>query len=125
MRSSHCAEEALVAVGVLDAHGAPRLGDVAGDPLAQRQLDGVRLLADHDAREQPPPLLVEQVEGGPVRLEQLGDLVEDELEELIEIEGAPQRQPDVAQRLDRLLGARERDLELADAQPRAAAGDPL
>src|SRR5690606_30208140 len=80
---------------------------------ADLELDRPRLVPDDDPRQELLPRLVEQVERRPIGLEQLRDLLEDQLEELIEIQRAPQRQPDVLERLRRPLGPREALLELA------------
>jgi hypothetical protein len=86
--------------------------DVARDAGADGQLDALGLVADDDAREQALSLLVEQVERGPVGLEKLRDLAENELEQLVEIERRSEREAHVAERAHRPLRPDELRVEL-------------
>ncbi len=86
---------------------------VAGDPVAVLQADRPDALALRDARHELVVRFVEEVERRPVGLEGLGDLRENELEQLVEIERRPQRDADLAQRLADPDFARQRRLDRA------------
>ena len=59
-------------------------------------------------------MLIEQIERGAVRLEQLGNLPKNQLEELVEIERRTERQPDIAQSAHRALGAPQQRIQLGN-----------
>ena len=90
--------EALVGVGVLDPDRLAGLGHTAGDAVAHLQPDGAHLLPHHDAAQELAVLLVQQVQRGAVRLEQLGDLAQDELQQIVEVERGTERVADLPQR---------------------------
>ena len=105
--------EARVLVRVLHVERLARPRDVAGDAVADLEPDRAHVVALRDARDELVVRLVEQVERGAVGLERLGDLVENELEQLVEIERRPERDPDLAQRLADAHLAGERRLDRA------------
>ncbi len=106
-------QEARVLVGV--AH-VQRPGDVARDSRAPTFTRMERTSLPRARDTSSSFAFAEQVQRGAVGLEGLGDLVEDELEQLVEIERRPERGAHLAQRLADAHLARERGLRLGEAQ---------
>jgi hypothetical protein len=90
--------EPWILVGLVDEERLARLGDVAGDTLADLEPDLTDLITLDDARDELVLPVIEQIEGRAVRLDRVGDLVEDELEELLEIERGAEGEPDLPER---------------------------
>ena len=89
--------EARVPVGVGNAKGLTARGHEPGNAVADLHADRAHLSPDHDAAHELVPGLVEQVQRGAIGLEELGDLRENELEQIVEVEGRPERGPHLAQ----------------------------
>ncbi len=92
-----------------------RAGDVAGDAVANLEPDRADVVALGDARDELLARLVEEIQRGAIGLERLGDLVENELEQLVEIERRTERGAHLAQRLADTHLARQARLELGQA----------
>ena len=97
------------------AHRLARARHHAGDAFAHFHAHRANRVADRDARHELAVRFVEQVERRAIGVEQVGDLFENELEQLVEIERRTERHPHVAQGCRDPLFAGERGLELGDA----------
>ena len=77
--------------------GSPVSATETGDAVADLHADRAHLAADHDAAHELVLGLVEQVQRGAIGLEQLGELAEDELEQVVEVERRAERDAHLAQ----------------------------
>lgn len=82
------------------------------DTVADLQADLTDLAALDDPAHELVPGLVEEVEGRALGLHHLGDAREDELEQLLQVEGGPEGEADLAERSAHLLLVGELELEL-------------
>ena len=84
--------------------GPPRLRYQAGDTVPDLHADRPHLLAHHHAAHDLVVGLVEQIQRGAIRFDQLGELAQDELEQIVQIEGGAERDAHLTQGLrDALL----------------------
>src|SRR5260221_7508578 len=66
--------------------------------MTDLETDRSYLLPDDDPADQITRPLVEQVQGGAVGLEQVGQAPQDQLQQIVELEGRTERVSDLAQR---------------------------
>jgi hypothetical protein len=85
--------------------------------MTHLQTNGSNLLADDDAADEVFARFVEQVQGRAVRFEQLRQLAENELEQVVEVEGRAERVADFTKGYADPLLAGQSSLELGDLRP--------
>ncbi len=91
--------EPWIGVGVADVQGPAGARDISREALASLHSDRPYAWALRDARDELLAPLVEQVERRAVGLERFGQLLQDQLEQLIEVERRSERNTHLAQRL--------------------------
>jgi len=87
--------ETHVLVCVLDVERLARAGDRPGEPLARLEPDFVDFFPLNHLGPELVGLFVQQVQGRTVGLHDVGDPVENHLQELSEVESGPERRADV------------------------------